>query len=228
MSEHVSDDRLIDLATGLVPASESGTMLSHLRGCPACEETFRGLCRDVERTKLRTAPPKRRVAAVGAAAALAAAVLVAAALVPSWRSSRAVDPAAYWVPIEAEAVDLRAGIQDVDSAIFTEATDAYRKHDAQRVVRLLGGREIPESQDPLRLLYASALLKTGDAAGTLAALEPLRIPSLPQPYRDRAKWVKLAALRALSRDDDARSLAAELSARPGEFADAARRLGEMR
>jgi len=224
MSAHVSEDRLIDLAAGLLSGPESEPALAHLRACPACEETFRGVCRDLERTRLRAAPSRRRVALIGTVAALAAAVLAAAVVVPLWRSSRAVDPRAYWIPIETEPVDLRAAPPAADDALFVQATEAYRRHDARKVVELLAGRAIPEAQDPVRLLYASALLKTGDAAGTLQALEPLRIPSLPQPYRDRAKWVQLGALHALSRDDEATALAAELAARSGEFADAARRL----
>ena len=125
-----------------------------------------------------------------------------------------------------EVVGLRTAPPGVDESVFAEATDAYRRRDAARVVALLEGKSIPESFDPLRIFYASSLLKTGDAAGALMALETAQIVLLPQPYRDRAKWVQIGALRALSRDAEAAALASELAARPGEFSRAARKIGQ--
>ena len=162
--------------------------------------------------------------AVGAVVAVAAAIIAAALLVPWRRGPIAADPVVYWIPVEAEPVDLRTALPGEDASTFAEATDAYRRRDAGRVVELLAGKTIPASHDPLKLLYASALLKTGDAAGALEVLESLHVDSLPQPYRDRAQWVQLGALRARGEGDAAAGLAAEIAARPGEFSEAARAL----
>ena len=226
MTGHASDDRLLDLAAGLAAHDHAETLLAHLRGCAPCEERFREVCRELERGKLRPAqaPVRRRFVVAGAVAALAAAIVAAALLVPWRRGPVAADPVAYWMPVEAEPVDLRAGLPGEDASTFAEATDAYRRRDAGRVVELLDGKAIPSSHDPLKLLHASALLKTGDAAGALAVLESLQVESLPPPYRDRAKWVQLGALRARGDHDAAARLAEEIAARPGEFSEAARAL----
>jgi len=222
MNDHVSEDRLIDLAAGLVPGGESESLLAHLRGCASCESRFVGVCRDLERTKLRTAPSRSRLVAIAAVAVLAAAILVAVVLIPILRSSRYVDPSAYWLPVEEETVDLRAAPPGVDEAVFAEAAEAYRRHDPARVVALLTGKTIPSSHDPLKLLQASALLKTADPISALAVLESLHVESLPQPYRDRAQWIRLGALRAAGRDAEAEALAADIASGSGEFARAAR------
>lgn len=222
MTAHPSEDRLLDIAAGLVPKEAAAAELDHLYGCPPCEERFRALCRELERSRL--ARPARKSRVWIAAGLAAAAVIVAALLVPLVRAPAAPDPVAYWLPVETDAVELRTGRADVEGTALAEAAEAYRRRDAARVVKLLLGKTIPESHDPLRLLYASALLKTGDAEASLRELDALKIDTLPQPYRDRAKWIEIGALRSSSRNDDARALARELAGRPGEFSEAARRL----
>jgi len=222
VTAHPSEDRLLDIAAGLVAKGAAADDLAHLYACPDCEQRFRSICRDLERSRLARPAPRRK--AWIAAGLAAAAAIVAAILVPLARTPAVPDPATYWLPVDSETIELRTGRTDVERSAFAEAAGAYRDHDAARVVRLLSGKDIPESHDPLRLLYASALLKTGDARGSLRELAALKVETLPQPYRDRALWIKLGALRVLSRDDEARAIAREMSERPGEFEDGARRL----
>ncbi|HEX4823595.1 MAG TPA: hypothetical protein VFV19_04755 [Candidatus Polarisedimenticolaceae bacterium] len=222
MNGHLSEDRLLDLAAGLVERSLAEPLLAHVRSCGACESRFRDICGELERSNL--APPVGlRRARVRVAIGLAAAALIGIVLFPLLRVAKAPGPAEYWLPVENDTVALRAGRPLGDDAVFAEAAEAYARHDAARVIGLLRDRTIPETQDPLKLLYASAALHRGDAPGALATLEALEVDSLPQPYRDRAKWIELGALLALSRGDDARRLAAELAARPGEFSKEAER-----
>ena len=224
MSAHLSEDRLIDLAAGLVAGDERRELLAHVASCAACEARFRATCADAERARLPRDAARVRPRWAWAAAGLAAALLAVAVLVPLLRAPAATGPAAYWLPVEAEAIDLRAAPTDRDAALFAAAAAAYRAHDPERVVALLRGRAIPESQDPLKLLYASALVKTGAHEEARATLDELQIETLPQPFRDRAKWLMVAALRAGSHDAEADALVRDLAGRDGEFADAARRL----
>jgi hypothetical protein len=212
VSAHVSHDRLIDLAAGLVAEPDAGTLLAHLRECGACEDRFRAICADLERSRL-----------TWAAVAIAASLLGVVALSPLARRA-AGTPEAYWLPVPSEAIDLRSIPQGGDGALFAEATESYRKQDASRVVKLLSGREIPESQDLLKLMLASALIKTGEPAAAQELLDALGIDTLPPPYRDRARWVRLAAWRAQSKRAEAEADACALAGEPGEFQEAAVRL----
>jgi hypothetical protein len=223
VSAHVSHDRLIDLAAGLVAEPDAGTLLAHLRECGACEDRFRAICADLERSRLTSPRVSRRAVATWAAVAIAASLLGVVALSPLARRA-AGTPEAYWLPVPSEAIDLRSIPQGGDGALFAEATESYRKQDASRVVKLLSGREIPESQDLLKLMLASALIKTGEPAAAQELLDALGIDTLPPPYRDRARWVRLAAWRAQSKRAEAEADACALAGEPGEFQEAAARL----
>ena len=221
MSAHVSEDRLIDLAAGLLPLNVSAPLLEHVRGCAECEAAFRGVCAEWERSRLRPAATVASRRWLRPAVAIAAAVLGIAILIPFLTTKTTPEPMAYWLPVEG-AVDLRAAPHDTGADVFATATEAYKKRDAEKVVALLRDRPLTESQDVLRLLLASALLKTGAAEESLEALDALRIPTLPQPYRDRAKWVRIGALRAASREPEALDVARDLASHEGEFQAAAR------
>jgi hypothetical protein len=224
VSAHVSEDRLIDLAAGLLPLNVSAPLLEHVRGCAECEDVFRRVCAEWERSRLRPAEAVASRRWFRPAVAIAAAVLGIAILIPFLRTKSVPDPRDYWVPIEEGTVDLRSAPQDENAAVFAEATEAYRRHDAEKVIELLDRRTIPASRDLLKIFLASALLKSGSAQASLDVLDALRINTLPQPYRDRAKWVRVGALRAAGRDTDATNLLGELAAYDGEFRDAARRM----
>ena len=223
---HLSDDRLIDLARGLLPPQAEPELLGHLESCPLCEDRFRRTCKEAEIGRLRRlrAPRQRSPWWIGAAAAAA----LIAAFVLLWDRSPAPSPSAYWFPLAIERVGLRTGESDPQAAAFEAAAEAYRRRDPERVVALLRGREIPEAHDPLKIVLASALVKTGEPAAARQILHRLRIETLPQPDRDRARWILYAALVAEGRNDQARALAADLASRPGEFSEAARPLSRQR
>ncbi len=219
---HLADDRLIDLAAQLLPPALASETIRHLETCAPCEERFRSICRDAALARLH--PPAQRRALNRRYVAIAASVLLAAALITVWtRRIDRTDVAAYWFPVDSEMVGLRAAAPSADEAIVREAVEAYRRHDARLVVALLRDRSIPEALDPVKIMLASALVKTGESRKAEELLGELRIETIPQPDRDRASWILVAALEGAGRHGEARAVLEKLAARPGEFSDAARR-----
>ena len=219
---HPTEDRLIDLAGQLLSLPIEDDTLRHLESCGPCEERFRSICRDAELASLR-APIPRRVPRWRLAAA-AASLLLAAISIAAWTSwTGRADAAAYWFPVDLETVGLRAGTPSGDGRIFHEAVEAYRRHDPARVVTLLRDRSIPEALDPLKIMLASALVKTGESKRAEDVLTELRIETLPQPDRDRASWILYAALDKGGKRAEALALAEALAARTGEFSEGAKR-----
>lgn len=218
---HLPDDRLIDLATGMLPAGAEAEALRHLEACPACELRFRETCRDAELARLR-GPRRRRRVRLPWWASAAAAVLLLAALAFVWSRPATPDPADYWLPLGTDTVGLRTGAADPDP-VLEAATRAYLRRDAGRMVALLEDKVIPSTHDPLKIALASALVKTGRAADARAMLDGMDIPTIPQPDRDRARWIRCAALLGEGKTAEARGALEDLAARPGEFSDAARR-----
>jgi hypothetical protein len=219
---HPGDDRLIDLAASLLPPPVRSETLRHLEACAACEDRFRSIGREVERARLR--PPTPRWFSRGRFAAIAASLLLIAVSVGLWtRWTARQDAAEYWFPVDRETVALRAGAPDAGSAVFQDAVEAYRRHDAFRAVALLRDREIPESLDPVKIMLASAYTHTGEFAKAESILEELRIETVPQPDRDRASWILYTALIGNGKTAEARAVARSLAAHAGEFREPARR-----
>ena len=71
---------------------------------------------------------------------------------------------------------------------------------------------------------ASALVREGRYERALSALDSLEIATLPQPYRDRARWERYLALDRSGRAEEAREVLTDLASRPGELAERARRV----
>jgi len=223
---HLGDDRLIDLAAGLLDTASESDTLRHLEGCPPCEARFREICRDAELARLHP-PVARRLPRWRFAAAAASLLLVAATIALWTRSSGRVDPAAYWFPMELDTVGLRTGGPESDEGIFNDAVQAYKRHDPNRVVLLLRDRPIPEALDPVKIMLASAFVKTGEPSRAEELLTELRIETIPQPDRDRASWILYAALASGGKTTQARAILDSLASRPGEFADAAKRAAKQ-
>ena len=220
--QHVGEDRLIDLAARLLPPPLEAETLRHLESCPECETLFRETCRGAELSALRRAVP-RGVPRWRWAAVAASLILVVALIGVFSRRSAPVDAAEYWFPVDSELVGLRTGAPGADDDVFHSAVEAYRRHDAALVVGLLSDRSIPEALDPMKIVLASAFVKTGQSGRAKAVLAELRIDTLPQPDRDRARWILFAALTGGGKPDEARTVAESLAARPGEFSESAQR-----
>lgn len=224
-SRHVSDDRLIDLARDLAPPEEREKALEHVGTCAACEERFLAVCREAETLSLTGVPSlaasrPRRIRTFAAAAAVLLAVVSTGLFL--LRNRDREDPDA-WLPVEAERVMLRSMPESDDNAPFLAAVEAYASHDARRVVELLGERKIPKQYDFLRLLLASAYVREGRDDRALSVLRALEIETLPQPYRDRARWETYLALHRSGGEAEARTILADLASRPGEMSERARR-----
>jgi hypothetical protein len=238
-SIHPSDDHLIDLAADLPDPAGRAALLEHLRACASCEARFLELYRVSERLALRPIPAVTAAAPrasgesraapsawlrIGSWAAVAALLVTGLLFAPRFLHRRPADGLDYWMPLENERVLLRSADVSDDFARFGEAIDAYTAHDAPRVIALLRGRELAGSYEPLNLLLASALVWEGrntEARDLLGRLDTL---TLPEPARDRARFLLYVALRRDGRQDEARAIARELAAGTGEFAGRARAL----
>ena len=223
MSAHATDDRLIDLAHGLLEPAERSACLAHVGKCSTCEERFRAIAGEHARLDAAGAPPvsSHRVRYV-VAASIAALLLFAAAL----RVGRATDvgPAPYWLPIEREQAVLRAHGDAEAPADLARALEAYAKQDAPLAVELLRAADPPAEYKPLRDLYeASALELGGDAAEAQRVLDGLHVDTLPEPWRTQARWVAYASARDQGQDDRAAALLETLARASGEIGELARR-----
>lgn len=217
--QHPPDEALVDLVHGSASAEERSSIVEHLRGCRDCEQRFVEAWRDREIARA-TAPasaaiPGSRRARTLVIAAIAATIFLAALLIPVRRPALL---APDWLSFDATDSLARG---DGPCALAPEAVRAYRAHDAARVVLLLGGKDLPAACDPLRLLLASALLHVDEPARALQVLEALDVESIPQPARDRGRWVRALALDRLERRDESLEVLRNLAARPGEFQERA-------
>jgi hypothetical protein len=222
MSAHATDDRLIDLAHGLLEPAERSACLAHVGKCSACEVRFRAIAGEHARLAAEVAPSiSSHGTRYAVAASIAALLLVAAAL----RFGRTTDaPAPYWLPIEREQAVLRSHGDGEAPAEFARALEAYAQQDARRAARLLREANVPKEYLPLRDLYlASALELGGDAAEAQAVLDRLHIDTLPEPWRTQARWVDYTSARDQDQDDRAAALLETLARASGEIGELARR-----
>ena len=229
---HASDDLLIDLSAGLLDEEGRAGALRHLRGCPACERRFLEATRQAERLSTSPLPAGLRPAAAArwtrraSLLAAAAAVVIVAGASIALRGPRA-DGLDVRLPLDAEMSLTRSALApgaatETDAARADEAVAAYHRGDHARVVSLLGDPPLPKRYEPLNLLFASALLAEGRPADAVSVLERLDTLTLPQPWRDRGRWLLYVALRRDGRSDAAESIRKELAASPGEIGDRAR------
>jgi len=222
-SPHATDDRLIDLAHGLLEPVESSACLAHLGRCAACEDRFRAIVGERARVAAEHALPlatsRRRVFA----AAVVAALLTTAVLLGIRRDAEP-GRVAYWLPIEREEAVLRSEAESDSGAEIGRGLVAYRSHDAALAVRLLAAARVPQDHEPLRDLYlASALELDGRLAEAARVLDRLNVDTLPEPWRTQARWVDYRVARGLGDDGRAAALLGRLESAPGEIGDLARR-----
>ena len=230
---HPSDDRLIDLAADLLGPEARADLLAHLRGCAPCDarwlETYRGAERIAPRpaavAPARVAPATRsRWAWIGAPIAAAAVLLAGFVAVPRLLDRGPADGLDYWMPLESEPVLLRSADVSPDASRYRAAIEAYLARDARRVIALLQGQEMSGTYEPLNLLLASALVRERRDAEACDLLGRFDTLTLPEPARDRARFLLYVALRRAGRGDEAEPIARELAAGSGEFAARARTL----
>jgi len=230
---HLSADQLLDLVQGLLSGPERDGMLRHLKSCRACEERFRSAGREVQILRIRaarvaTTPPlpaidRARPLWKRWTLAACAAVLI---LATSWtlirNSSRQRDDLDYWLPVVGEEVVLRSKPAGAESGPLLAAVEAYGRHDTARVVELLANRDLSQYA-PLHLILASALVWQGRNTEARDLLIRWDVPLLPQPHRDRARWILYVARKRAGEETEAEAIARDLTSRPGEFAERARR-----
>lgn len=237
---HLSDDHLIDLECGLLESSARDAAVQHLRQCPACERRFM----EVHAGAQRLSPRRRPTPAEKATPALHLAVppgpsgrwrarllvtasgIILVGLIATYELSRRprADGLDYWLPLDSERLLLRSAPAPEEAGRYLQAVEAYDRHDVRQVIRLLGTGPIPQAYEPLNLVLASALIWDGRYDEARNVLERLDVDTLPQPARDRARWMLFIALRRAGRTEEAASVVQVLAASPGEFSERARAL----
>ena len=220
---HASDDRLIDLAVGLLPAQEATASLAHLGTCAACEQRFREIAGERARIEAEREPAVAgpRWTWVAGAASVAAVLLIG--LLSISREPTRSGPPAYWLPTDREATVLRADVEPESTAEQARALSVYRSRDAARAATMLREARVSESHERLRDLYlASALELSGEPARAAEVLERLDETGLPEPWRSQARWVEYRVACAIGDAVRAERKLQELRSASGEIGRLAR------
>lgn len=225
--DHPDDDALVDYVAGL-DAENAPAVRAHLGACAECETRLRAVAGDYEAARVEAegsaAPPSRRSAAIALAVTLAvAASIVAAVLI--FQAATGVPErqlASRWIPVDATRVLVRGEEGTPTAEGLAVAVEAYARHDPAEVVRVLDGRSIPAGYEPVAILYADALLRESKAERARQVLTGLEIETLPQPDRDRARWLLAQARLRLGDREGALALLGALAGREGELREAAR------
>ena len=229
---HLADDVLLDLAHGLLRGEALQGALDHVHACPSCEHRLQEWQGEVERARagaahashrLRTVSPRRGSARWmwTAAAAAVAAILVLVVMVGR-EGKPEPEPPRYWLDLGDASALHRIQPHPDEAAAVKAALEAHRRQDPGGVLRALEGAQLSGWLAPVKLVEANALAYEGRYEEAVTALDVADVESLPQPIRDRARWLLYVSLTGSGRHDRAHALLEGLASRPGEFADQAR------
>jgi len=243
---HLDEDRLIDLAGGLLPAEESRPALRHLRECIDCEKQFRTVAIEWERVRMNDEPvridgrlelapqPSARATRRGrrpllpilVAGTIAAGLLLAVLLVPA----PTLDAPIPWrLPVDQTYLRARADAAADGAGNLATALDAYRRGRPERAVELLSAAQVPERYEALREIYlASALILDNRPGEAEPVLERLEVESLPPPWRQMAQWLVYVTVEERGETERAAALLEQLVDAPGEVGEVARAERERR
>jgi len=240
-TDHITEDRLIDLLGGLLQGDAESATLAHLKHCEMCERHFRMLVTEREALRARPAPrvvgghvvmpeyapasnvlpfrQRKRVRWMSAAAVAAAAM---AFLLPYLFRPSASGALKYWMPTQEEPALVEGSHDQNALRELQSALRAYEAHDTERAVELLESVDVPDGDseaDAIRRLYqASALVNEGRSTEALAVLDGVAMEGLPNPWRSRAGWVRYLALRKSGREARAEELLAGEGGDVGQMA----------
>lgn len=224
---HPSQDVLIDLAAGLTPEPEAGTLIAHLRSCEACDARFATVVGDLERARARvgawregTRRWRRHHTIAASGVALAAAFAIVFFARPLSHT-----PPGPWLPPAGGPIEqhLRGGGTEADA--LWKGIGAYDARDLNRAIQsLAAAHPADQGLDRMRRVYlASAYLLKDRPRDALATLGDIDAASLPHPWRGEALWIEAESLDRLGRADEARRTLERLAAEPGDAGDRARR-----
>ncbi len=245
-STHPDDETLADLAMGSLPGSRADTAVRHISSCPGCEERFREIASDWERSGARvgdlvlqagsepSAEPERkglreRVARMfarpelrwGIPAMAAAAVLLS--ILPGPDAPTLI-PEIHPLTSVGEGMLKRSDSTAERGAELRRGLEAYAARDWSRAAEALARGGDPGPLDVLRRLHlGSALALAGryeEAADTFAQVSFERVP---EPWSSESRWTWYVALRELGRDELAEELRRDLEGAMSEIGDRARR-----
>ena len=199
LQPHPDDDRMLDLAHGLLEGGEADACLTHLKSCPECEQRFRVIdCdREYQRAKIAACvaesnrPPLRwrRLAKIAAGFAGLGLALTAVLL------DSPVD-AEFWLPVDAETLQLRSGESAARAGgeEWAAALAAYERHEVDEALQRLQEAHVPPEYEDVRSLFlAHVLVLSGRSDEALALLAGLDVPTLPPPWRERAERIEALA-----------------------------------
>ncbi len=246
MSEHASDDALLDLMHGLSSGDAHDAVVSHLLGCAECDARFRVMVRDHEQGLARAptalsqarmgAPTRGVVTATGSRrwawsriTQVAAGVLIlvgsAWLLAPRGGGSGAAARARNaWLPAAAHWGNLREAAEAGPDSTILAGIAAYDRRDLRRAERLLHSPGSGSAYEMLRRLYlANTLVALGRPREALPVLVGFSW-ELPEPWRGEWDWTNMVACAHAGLPARADSLLDVLSQRDDSIGERARTL----
>jgi hypothetical protein len=229
---HVSDDRCLDLAQGLLDPADRQVTLGHLKMCRECERRFQEIAASHARalsaaasvlqhsspvlatvSPLRTRSRTRRWILPAAAAACIAALLGVA------RFTR-LSPPEIAVVTGSESrlppAQLRGAIRDLqvstaDTSIAAGLT-AYNRSDYSTARQRLETAKADGRLEIVRRIYlGSTLLELGDAARAALFLRDVDLKLVPEPWKSETQWNLALALERSGHAATADSILSVLS-----------------
>lgn len=191
---HCDADRLIGWALGLnapTPAEQT-----HLEGCAECERRLLELRGERVRAELAAPTPPRHVPRYLALAAML--ILGVATSLWLWtsRTQPPVQQAALErrLPVDVALVEVRSSSDDAEREKLLSALAAYERGDLDGAIAGFEAIDARSRYDGIRLIYlASALALVDEHRRVDAILDELDVPTLPQPWRDRAMRVEIVS-----------------------------------
>lgn len=233
---HLSDDRLLDLASGLLSKAEADDAIAHCRECDECDRRLQAFVKDREATRARPQPqfkngrfsiptahaqPHREPDRQPIYAVMVASLVIVFAVVfllkptpdiPYWTSSTFTPT----VPRAEEGSTPRMTLDVVEAA--------YKARDGRATLAALDTLDLSKSTPATRakaaVYRASALLNLKRPLEALDVLDLEMAGRFQSPVREEALWIVFLAQRELG---DAKGMCETLSVLVDESGDKAKR-----
>lgn len=241
-TEHVSDEVLADLSMRLFEGPSTADGLQHISGCPSCEQRFRDMAAEWERS------------AVYAPEILESPARAARATSSPWRRLRQwlASPQLRWAAVALTAVALflfmiprlietpsesqvtmlpaltpdvlpRAVLPNAGNDAMIQGLDAYARKDFDAAIAALASLQTTGPADALRRVYlASAYAWTAQHEQAVETLEDVPLDAVPDPWSAEARWMLYLSLTEMGQSERAQAVLRELAATPGEAGSRAR------
>lgn len=236
--QHPSDDILADLAMRLITGAVGEETMQHLSRCAMCEQRFREIAAEWERSAARVGKIlEERTAAVEATdqttasawqrfcllwgsppmrwAAAAVVVILLIATLPRFVGSPSRASLTMLPPLTADVLP-RALVLSGDNDKMIAGLSAYASEDFDAAIAALEPLNATGPADALRRVYlASAFAWTGRHERAIETLDGVPLDAVPDPWSAESRWMLYVSLTETGRHDRALSTLRELAAKPG-------------